>query len=39
MSDVRSMIDDAKFDVDVMFDDKETSKRFTMQGGSQEVYR
>ena len=37
MSDVRSMNDDAKFDADVKFDDKGTSKRFTTEGGSQEV--
>ena len=37
MSDVRSMNDDAKFDADVKFDDKRTSKRFTTEGGSQEV--
>ena len=37
MSDVRSMNDDAKFDADVKFDDKRTSKGFTTQGISQEV--
>ena len=37
ISDVRSMNDDAKFEADVKFDDKGTSKRFTTQGGSQEV--
>ena len=37
MSDVKSMNDDAKFDANVKFGDKETSKRFTTQGGSQNV--
>ena len=37
ISDVRSMNDDAKFEADVKFYDKGTSKRFTTQGGSQEV--
>ena len=37
ISDVRSMNDNAKFDADVKFGDKETSKEFTMQGGSQDV--
>ena len=37
MSDVRSMNDDAKFDADVKFCDKETSKKFTAQSGSQNV--
>ena len=36
-TDVRSMNDDAKFDADVKFNDKGTSKRFTTQGGSEEV--
>ena len=35
MSDVRSMNDDAKFDV--KFGNKETSKKLTTQGGSQDV--
>ena len=37
MSDVRSMNNDAKFDADVKFGDKETSKKFTTQVGSQDV--
>ena len=37
MSDVRSMNDDAKFDADIKFDDKGTSKIFKTEGGSQEV--
>ena len=37
ISDVRSMNDNAKFDANVKFGDKETSKEFTMQGGSQDV--
>ena len=36
-SDVRSMNDDAKLDAYVKFDDKGASKRFTTEGGSQEV--
>ena len=37
MSNVRSMNDDAKFDADVKFGDKETSKKFTTQGGIKDV--
>ena len=37
MSNVRSMNDDAKFDADVKFGDKATSKKFTTQGGIQDV--
>ena len=37
ISDVKSTNDDAKFDADVKFGDKETSKTFTTQGGSQDV--
>ena len=37
MSDVRAMNDDAKFDAEIMIGDKETSKKFTTQGSSQDV--
>ena len=37
MSDVRSMNDDAKFDVDFKFGDKGTRKKFTMQGCCHDV--
>ena len=36
MSDVRSM-NDAKFDANIKFGDKKTSKRFETQSGSQDV--
>ena len=36
-SDVRSMNDDAKFDADVKFGDKETRRKFAIQVGSQDV--
>ena len=34
MSDVRSMLDDTKFDADVNFDEKGTSARFATHSGS-----
>ena len=37
MSNVRSLNDDAKLDAEVKFGDKETSKKFTTQGGIKDV--
>ena len=37
MSNVKSMNDNAKFDAHVKFGDKETSNKFTMQDGIQDV--
>ena len=37
MSNVRSLNDDAKLDADVKFGVKETSKKFTTQGGIKDV--